>query len=66
MEWAWTSAENERSRVVNLAIEQLRADSNANVQRMMNDYNSSLGFGQLIGTFLTAGSSSVVGSLLGL
>ena len=66
MEWAWTSAENERSRVVNLAIEQLRADSNANVQRMMNDYNSSLGFGQLIGTFLTAGSSSVVGGLLGL
>ena len=66
MEWAWTSAENERSRVVNLAIEQLRADSSANVQNMMNDYNSSLGFGQLIGTFLTAGKSSVIGGLFGL
>ncbi len=66
MEWAWTSAENERSRVVNLAIEQLRADSKADVQGMMNDYNSSLGFGQLIGTFLTAGKSSVIGGLFGL
>jgi hypothetical protein len=66
MEWAWTSAENERSRVVNLAIEQLRADSQANIQNMMNDYNSSVGFGNLIGTFLTASSSSVVGSVLGL
>jgi len=66
MEWAWTSAENERSRVVNLAIEQLRADSQANIQAMMNDYNSSVGFGNLIGTFLTASSSSVVGSLFGL
>ena len=63
MEWAWTSAENERSRVVNLAIEQLRADSQANIQAMMNDYNSSVGFGNLIGTFLTAPSSSIIGSL---
>jgi hypothetical protein len=66
MEWAWTSAENERSRVVNLAIEQLRADSKADIQNMINDYNSSVGFGNLIGTFLTASSSSVVGSLFGL
>ncbi len=48
MEWAWTSAENERSRVVNLAIEQLRADSKADVQGMMNDYNSSLGLVNLL------------------
>jgi len=66
MEWAWTSAENERSRVVNLAIEQLRADSKANIQGMVNDYNSSAGFGSLIGSFLTAGSGSVIGSMFGL
>ena len=65
MEWAWTSAENERSRVVNLAIEQLRADSNYNVQSMKEDYASSTGFGSLIGTFLTASSSSIVGKLFG-
>ena len=65
MEWAWTSAENERSRVANLAIEQLRADSNANVKEMMLDYQSSASFGKLIGTILTASSGSFIGSLLG-
>jgi hypothetical protein len=65
MEWAWTSAENERSRVVNLAIEQLRADSNYNIQSMKEDYASSTGFGSLIGTFLTASSSSIVGKMFG-
>jgi len=65
MEWAWTSAENERSRIVNLAIEQLRADSSANIQDMKNDYASSAGFGSLIGTFLTASSSSMIGKLFG-
>ena len=64
MEWAWTSAENERSRVINLAIEQLRADSDTNVQKMKEDYSSSQAFGSLIGTFLTASSSSIIGKAL--
>jgi hypothetical protein len=54
MEWAWTSAENERERTVNLAIEQLRADSNANIEQMRNDYQSSAAFGGLIATVLTS------------
>ena len=66
MEWAWTSAENERSRVVNMAIEQLRADSDTNIQNMKNDYNSSAGFGTLIGSFLTAGTDSVIGNIFNL
>ena len=66
MEWAWTSAENERSRVVNLAIEQLRADADANIQAMKNDYSSSAGFGTLIGSFLTAGADSVIGNIFGI
>jgi hypothetical protein len=65
MEWAWTSAENERSRVIELAKSQLAADSAADIQNLKNDYNSSTGFGKLIGTFLTAGKSSVAGSLMG-
>jgi len=65
MEWAWTSAENERSRVINLAIEQLRADSSTNIQAMKEDYASSSAFGSLIGTFLTASSSSLIGKALG-
>ena len=60
MEWAWTSAENERSRVINLAIEQLRADADANIQAMKNDYSSSAGFGTLIGSFLTAGADILI------
>jgi len=55
MEWAWTSAENERSRVVELAKAQLAADSNADIQKMKNDYNSSAAFGGLIGKFITGG-----------
>ena len=55
MEWAWTSAENERSRVVELAKAQLAADSDANIQKMANDYNSSAAFGGLIGKFITGG-----------
>ncbi len=65
MEWAWTSTENERSRVVELARAKLAADTNANIAELQNDYNSSLGFGSLIGSFLTAGSGSVAGKLLG-
>ena len=64
MEFAWTSAENERTRTVNLAIEQLRADNNTNIANIKNDFQSSLGFGSLIGSFLTADSSSFAGSLL--
>ena len=65
MEWAWTSAENERSRVVDLAKQQLVVDSGANIQAMKNDYASSEAFGSLIGSFLTAKSSSVIGKAFG-
>jgi hypothetical protein len=52
MEWAWTSAENERSRVIDLAKAQLMADSNADVAKMKNDYNSSAAFGGLMTKFI--------------
>jgi len=55
MEWAWTSAENERSRVIELAKAQLEADSSTNIQTLKNDYNSSAAFGSLIGKFVTGG-----------
>ena len=53
MEWAWTSAENERSRVIELAMAQLQADANADIQKMKNDTASSTAFGGLIGKFIT-------------
>ena len=64
MEWAWTSAENERSRVIELAKAQLQADSDANIQDMKNDYASSSAFGGLIGKFVT-GSMFGGGGLFG-
>jgi len=53
MEWAWTSAENERSRVIELAMAQLQADASADIQKMKNDTASSTAFGGLIGKFIT-------------
>jgi hypothetical protein len=55
MEWAWTSAENERQRVVNLAMAQLQADASKDIQKMKEDYESSAAFGGLIGKFITGG-----------
>ena len=53
MEWAWTSAENERSRVIELAMAQLQADSSTDIQKMKDDTASSTAFGSLIGKFVT-------------
>jgi hypothetical protein len=52
MQYAWTSAENERDRVKDLAVAHLDADNNVDIQAMKNDYNSSVGFGKLIGAFM--------------
>ena len=52
MQYAWTSAENERDRVKDLAVAHLDADNNVDIQKMQNDYNSSVGFGKLIGAFM--------------
>jgi len=52
MEWAWTSAENERSRVIDLAKSQLAADSKTDVQDAKNDYQSSAAFGGLMTKFI--------------
>ena len=65
MEMSWESTENERQRVMNLAVAQLQADATRDVAELKNDYNSSVGFGSLVGTFLTAGKDSVLGGLFG-
>ncbi len=64
MEMSWESTENERQRVVNMAIAQLNSDTQRELGELKADYDSSVGFGSLVGTFLTAGKDSVVGSLL--
>lgn len=63
MEFAWQSAENERDRTNKLAQVKLQGDINANIKDLQNDYNSSLAFGNLIGTFLTAGLGTIDGGI---
>jgi hypothetical protein len=66
MEWAWTSAENERQRVTNIAIAQLQADSSKDIQAMKQDYQSSANFGSAVFKFLTTDiSNSLLGGLFG-
>ena len=66
MEWAWTSAENERSRVSRLAEIKLQADAQFNAQKYKSDAEASSGFGQLIGTLFTSDlSKTLAGSILG-
>ena len=66
MEWAWTSAENERGRISNQAIAQLQADSALTIAEFKADAESSAGIGGFIGDLLTSDlSSTVAGTLLG-
>jgi len=55
MEWAWTSAENQQERWNKLAQQQMINDTSITVASLKNDYQSSIGFGSMIGKFLTAG-----------
>ena len=65
MEMSWESSENERQRIVQMAIAQLQSDTSKELTDMKADYDSAVGFGSLIGTFLTAGADSILGSALG-
>ena len=55
MEWAWTSAENQQERWNKLAQQQMINDTSITLASLKNDYSSSIGFGGMIGKFLTAG-----------
>jgi len=65
MEWAWTSAENERKRINDLAVVQLQADSQFEAMKYKSDAESSSGFGKLIGDVLGAKSDTIAGTILG-
>ena len=66
MEWAWTSAENERQRITNIAIAQLQADSSKSIQEMKQDYQSSANMGAAVFKVLTSDlSNSILGNLFG-
>jgi len=64
MEMSWESSENERQRIVQMAIAQLQSETSKELTEMKADYDSAVGFGSLIGTFLTAGTDSIIGEIL--
>jgi hypothetical protein len=61
MEWAWTSAENELDRIVKITTAEITADAATQGYKLQADAKASSGLGSMIGTILTAGSSSLVG-----
>jgi len=66
MEWAWTSAENERSRISRLAEVKLQADTQFDALKYKSDADASAGFGALIGTLFTSDLTNTLGgSILG-
>jgi hypothetical protein len=65
MEWAWTSAENELDRIVKITTAEITADAATQGYKLQADAKASTGLGSMIGTILTAGSSSLVGKFFG-
>ncbi|MDC3304647.1 hypothetical protein OAV48_00875 [bacterium] len=66
MEWAWTSAENEKERYINMAMAELNSNTNLDLAAFKADYQSSIGFGNMIGKILTTDlTGSLGGSILG-
>jgi hypothetical protein len=66
MEWAWTSAENERQRYMNLTVAKMQQDTSITLAKAKEDYESSSAFGGLIGKVLTSDlSSTILGGIFG-
>jgi hypothetical protein len=54
MEYAWNSAENERGRVFEMALQKLGIDAAADISQAKLDYQSSAAWGGLIATMFTS------------
>ena len=66
MEWAWTSAENERQRYMNLTVAKMQQDTSITLAKAKEDYESSSAFGGLIGKVLTSDlSNTILGGIFG-
>jgi hypothetical protein len=63
MEWAWTSTEGEASRINDLAIAKLNADSNLDLLKFKEDAATSQGYAKLVGAVLTAQKGTFLESL---
>ncbi len=65
MEWAWTSAENERQRYMNLTMAKMQQDTSLTLAKAKEDYETSNSFGGLVGKILTSDlGGTLTGTLL--
>jgi hypothetical protein len=55
MEWAWESSDNELDRQIQLSVAKLQADSNANLENIRKDYESSKSLGSFVTDVLSLG-----------
>jgi hypothetical protein len=65
MDFVLRASDNERTRINNLAISTLNNDTELAAANLAVDAEASKGFGSLISSVLTAGSSSVIGKVFG-
>jgi len=66
MEFAYLSAENERDRTNQIALQMLANDAAADIQNLRNDYASSSAMGSLVTTLLTSDlSKGIFGGFFG-
>jgi len=66
MEFAYLSAENERDRTNQIALQMLANDAAADIQNLRNDYASSSAMGSLVTTLLTSDlSNGIFGGFFG-
>jgi len=64
MEWAWTTAENEAQRAMQIAVAHINADASKDVQKIKGDYESSAAVGGFVTDILKIGLGK--GGFLGL
>ena len=65
MEWAWTSAENDKDRVVQMALGELSAKTQSNLAQLKLDAEESGAIGGFFADVLTSQAGSIASKMLG-
>ena len=65
MEWAWTSAENDKDRVVQMALGELSAKTQSNLAQLRLDAEESGAIGGFFADVLTSQAGSIASKMLG-
>ena len=65
LEWAWTSSENDKSRMTEMAISEINAKTRTDLAKMAQDQSNSEAIGGFIFDIVKPGISDFVGGLFG-